>query len=52
LKNVFLREQTARDINDLVAKVLRDLGNPEPPLNLELTLGVYRHANNLIVAVP
>jgi len=34
LKNVFLRERTARDINGLVAKVLRDLGNPEPPLNL------------------
>jgi Zn-dependent peptidase ImmA (M78 family) len=34
LKNVFLRERTARDINGFVAKVLRDLGNPEPPLNL------------------
>jgi hypothetical protein len=35
LKNVFLRDQTARDINDLVAKVLRDLGNPQAPLNLD-----------------
>jgi hypothetical protein len=31
---MFLRERTAQDINDQVAKVLRDLGNPEPPLNL------------------
>lgn len=42
MKNVFLREQTARDINDLVAKVLRDLGNPEPPLNLELVRELLR----------
>ncbi len=35
MKNAFLRERTARDINDLVAKVLRDLGNPDPPLNLD-----------------
>jgi Zn-dependent peptidase ImmA (M78 family) len=42
LKNIFLREQTARDINDLVAKVLRDLGNPEPPLNLELVRELLR----------
>jgi hypothetical protein len=42
LKNVFLREQTARDINDLVAKVLRDLGNPEPPLKLELVRELLR----------
>lgn len=34
MKNVFLRERTAQDINGLVAKVLRDLGNPGPPLNL------------------
>lgn len=35
MKNVFLREATARDINEQVAKVLRDLGNPSPPLNLD-----------------
>ena len=34
MKNLFLREQTAQDINDQVEKVLRDLGNPEPPLQL------------------
>ncbi len=35
MKNVFLRDRTAQDINDLVGKVLRDLDNPEPPLNLD-----------------
>jgi hypothetical protein len=35
LKNIFLREHTARDINELVAKVVRDLGSPEPPINLD-----------------
>jgi IrrE N-terminal-like domain len=34
VKNIFLRERTAQDINDQVEKVLRDLGKPEPPLNL------------------
>ena len=34
MKNTFLRERTAQDINDQVHKVLRDIGNPEPPLNL------------------
>jgi hypothetical protein len=35
LKNILLRERTARDIDDQVSKVLRGLGNPEPPLNLD-----------------
>jgi hypothetical protein len=35
LKNILLRERTARDIDDLVAKVLRGLGDPEPPLCLD-----------------
>lgn len=34
MKNIFLRERTAQDINDQVEKVLRDLGKPEPPLSL------------------
>jgi hypothetical protein len=42
LRNVFLRENTARDINDLVARVLRDLGNPEPPLDLNLVRELLR----------
>ena len=35
MKNIFLRDRTAQDINELVAKVLRDLGNPEPPLHMD-----------------
>jgi Zn-dependent peptidase ImmA (M78 family) len=35
LKNILLRDRTAQDINELVAKVLRDLGNPEPPLHMD-----------------
>lgn len=34
MENVFLGERTARDIDKQVAKVLKDLGNPEPPLLL------------------
>ena len=34
--NIFLDERTARDIDKLVAKVIRDLDNPEPPLDLSL----------------
>ena len=30
-----MRDRTAQDINELVAKVLRDLGNPEPPLHMD-----------------
>lgn len=42
MKNVFLRERTAQDINDLVGKVLRDIGNPEPPLNLDVVRELLR----------
>lgn len=42
MKNVYLRDRTAQDINDLVAKVLRDLGRPEPPLNLDLVRELLR----------
>jgi Zn-dependent peptidase ImmA (M78 family) len=42
LKNIFLRDRTARDINDFVAKVLRDLGHPEPPLNLDTVRELLR----------
>ena len=30
-----MRDRTAQDINELVAKVLRDLGNPDPPLHMD-----------------
>lgn len=42
MKNVFLRDRTARDINDLIAKVLRDLGRPEPPLSLDAVRELLR----------
>jgi hypothetical protein len=34
VKNRFLDPRTARDIDNQVAKILRGLGNPEPPLDL------------------
>ncbi len=42
MKNIFLREQTARDINDLVGKILRDLGNRAPPLNPDVVRDLLR----------
>lgn len=42
MHNLFLDERTARDIDELVGKVLRDLGNPEPPLRLELVRELLR----------
>src|SRR5580658_7555645 len=35
MRNRFLDERTARDIDILVAKILRGLGRPEPPLVLD-----------------
>lgn len=35
MRNVFLDARTARDIDGVVAKILKGLGNPEPPLNLD-----------------
>lgn len=35
MRNCFLDELTARDIDTLVAKILRGLGNPDPPLVLD-----------------
>ena len=35
MRNVFLDVRTARDIDAVVAKILKGLGNPEPPLNLD-----------------
>ncbi|HKV81441.1 MAG TPA: ImmA/IrrE family metallo-endopeptidase [Candidatus Sulfotelmatobacter sp.] len=35
MKNTHLDQYTSADIDAQVLKVLRDLGNPEPPLNLE-----------------
>jgi len=35
MRNRFLDERTARDIDSLVAKIFRGLGNPDPPLVLD-----------------
>ncbi len=35
MRNILLRERTAKDIDDQVARVLRGLGNPEPPVSLD-----------------
>jgi hypothetical protein len=36
LKNQFVEARTAKDIDRQVERILHGLGNPEPPLNLEL----------------
>jgi Zn-dependent peptidase ImmA (M78 family) len=35
LKNIYLRDRIALQIDSQVGRILRDLGNPEPPLNLD-----------------
>jgi hypothetical protein len=35
MRNIHLRQTTSQDIDDQVRKILRGLGNPEPPLRLE-----------------
>lgn len=42
MKNVLLGQRTRADINAQVQKVLRGLGNPEPPLNLETVRELLR----------
>jgi hypothetical protein len=42
LQNVYLDERIARDIDKRVAKILKDLDNPEPPLRLELVRELLR----------
>jgi hypothetical protein len=34
-KNYLIKEKTAQDIDGRIERVLRGLGNPEPPLRLE-----------------
>ena len=48
MKNLILKNRTAQDIGQRVERVLKDLGNPEPPIRLEeirellrLDLGYY-----------
>src|SRR5215472_11273655 len=35
MRNRFLDERTSKDIDGVVAKILRGLGNPDPPLVLD-----------------
>ena len=42
MQNSFLTERMARDIDKQVSKILRDLGQPAPPLRLELVRELLR----------
>ena len=42
MRNTFLTDRTARDIDGQVARVLRDIGNPDPPLRLEVVRDVLK----------
>lgn len=42
MHNTFLRESSARDIDVYVEKVLKDLGDPEPPLSLSTVRELQR----------
>jgi IrrE N-terminal-like domain len=42
LHNRFLDQRTGNDIDRRIAKILKDLGNPEPPLRLELVRELLR----------
>ncbi len=42
MRNTFLKDKVAGDIERRVARVLKDLGNPEPPLRLELVREVLK----------
>lgn len=42
MRNIYLSDRTAADIDARVARVLRGLGNPKPPLRLELVREALR----------
>lgn len=42
MRNVLLRKMTAEDIGSQIEKILRGLGNPEPPLRIELVRELQR----------
>jgi hypothetical protein len=46
LKNIHLDPYSTADIDTQVSKILRDLGNPEPPLDLEHVRGLLRLAKD------
>ncbi len=56
MRNILLRRSTAADIESQVNKILRGLGNPEPPLNLDdvrqllrLDRGYYSTGNDSVL---
>ncbi|MBF0333004.1 MAG: ImmA/IrrE family metallo-endopeptidase [Alphaproteobacteria bacterium] len=42
MRNIIISNRTARDIDEQVAKVLKGLGDPEPPLDLRLVRELLR----------
>lgn len=46
MKNIRIDPYSAKDIDAQVSKILRDLGNPEPPLHLEHVRELLRLAKN------
>lgn len=42
MHNRFLEQRTANDIDRRITKILKDLGNPEPPLRLEIVRELLR----------
>lgn len=42
MRNIYLSDRTAADIDARVARVLKGLGNPRPPLRLELVRDLLR----------
>ena len=35
MRNTYLRSKTEAEIEAIVTKIIRDVGNPEPPLRME-----------------
>ena len=46
MRNTLLSIRTARDIDAQIDKILRDLGDPEPPLSLDLVRELLRLDRN------
>ena len=46
MKNIQLRTPTRADIDERIARILRGLGNPEPPLDLRFVRDLLRLDRN------
>lgn len=42
MRNLYLRDKTAADIDKVVGKILRDLGTPKPPVRMEEVFDLLR----------